>query len=169
VIRFVSVQVFPFPLRRLWAACATPDYPLRKYEALGAEAVRIHRFEADEDSIEVDLVRDVPVDPRRLPAWSRRWAPSRQQLQQRTSWRRTSPDHADATLSIRLGRLPVHAHATGSLDEAGGRTVMKLQWQVRATVPGLGAALERLMQGQLELALQEDRQFTLGYVAGLQQ
>jgi hypothetical protein len=46
---------------------------------------------------------------------------------------------------------------------------MKLQWQVRATVPGLGAALERLMQGQLELALQEDRQFTLGYVAGLQQ
>jgi hypothetical protein len=46
---------------------------------------------------------------------------------------------------------------------------MKLQWQVRATVPGLATALERLMQGQLELALQEDRQFTLRYVAGLQQ
>lgn len=164
VIRFASVQTFPFSLQRLWSSCATPDYAVRKYKALGATAVQVQRFVASGDLIEVDLVREVPVRPDSLPAWSRPWAPKRQLLQHETHWQRTSHRHALVALSVVPLRLPVRAQATGTLAEAQGETRMELSWQVRASLPGLTAALERLFQRQVEAGLAEDRDFTVRYV-----
>lgn len=165
VLRFVSVQTYPFSLQRLWASCATPDYAVRKYTALGATAVHVQRFEADDAVIDVDLVREMPVKPETLPAWSRPWAPKRQQLQHHTHWQRTSHRHALVALSVVPLRLPVRALATGTLTEARGETRMELSWQIRATMPGLTAALERLFRRQVEASLAEDRDFTVRYVA----
>lgn len=68
---FTRRDELPAGLDRLWAAFGDPAYVRRKYLALGSRAVRIPRFDASAQAIEVELEREVPVDSRAWPRWSR--------------------------------------------------------------------------------------------------
>ena len=158
-------QDFPAGLDRLWAVFGQPDYPRAKYAALGAAAVRVTRFEATAQAIEVELERDVPVQSSALPAWARSLMGAQQTLRHRTAWRRTGPGQATAELDISPVGLPVHAQAVGSLVQTqAGTTQMRLTWRVRSAVPVLGGRVERLFAGQIRDALAADHAFTLGYL-----
>jgi hypothetical protein len=164
-MEFSLSQDFPAGLDRLWAAFGRPDYPQRKYRALGATAVRLLRFHATASSIEVRLERDVPVDASALPAWARTLMPGEQTLRHRTSWRRLGPTQVSAELDLAPVGLPVHAHGIGNIVEtAPGATRMVLHWQVTSTLPLLGRKVERLFAEQLRGALHADHVFTLQYL-----
>ena len=64
MIELELTQDFPAGLDRLWAVFGRPDYPVKKYLALGATAVRTVRFSASAQAIDVELERDVPVETR---------------------------------------------------------------------------------------------------------
>jgi len=164
-MEFELTQEFPAGLDRLWAVFGQPGYPQAKYAALGASAVRLHRFEATAQAIEVELERDVPVQATALPAWARGLIGARQTLRHRTAWRRDSPGQATAELEISPAGLPVRAQAVGSLIETpAGATQMRLTWRVRSAVPVLGARVERLFAGQIREALAADHAYTLRYL-----
>src|SRR5512144_2655097 len=136
---FSVSQDFPSGLDRLWAAFGRPDYPQQKYLALGATAVRVRTFRATTQAIEVELERDVPVDPSRLPPWARVFIGSGQTLCHRTRWRRIDPMHASAELDISPIGLPVRAHGVGTIVEtAPDTTRMVLNWRVTAMLPIMG-------------------------------
>lgn len=82
-MQFTVSQDFPAGLDQLWAAFGRPEYPQRKYLALGAVAVRVGRFAATKKAIDVEVGRDVRVDRSRLPSWQRLLARDHQTLQQR--------------------------------------------------------------------------------------
>jgi len=161
-MQFTLSQDFPAGLDRLWAAFGRPEYPNQKYLALGAAAVRVRRFEATKQAIDVELERDVRVDRSGLPSWMRLLARDQQTLQHRTAWRRVGAKQAAAELDILPLGLPVRAHGSGTIVEAApGSTRMVLTWQVDSI---LGAKVERLFADQIRAALADDHAFTLQYL-----
>jgi hypothetical protein len=165
-MEFALIQDYPAGLDRLWAAFGRADYPRRKYRALGATAVRIDRFTATAQAIEVELERDMPVDPSRLPRWCRALVGSRQTLRQRTVWRRIGPAQATAELDISPVGMPVRAHGRAAIAESGpASTRLTLSWRVDCSAPVIGRAVERLFADQVRGALEADHAFTLKYLA----
>jgi hypothetical protein len=161
-MEFTVIQDFPAGLDCLWAAFGHRDYPNGKYHALGATAVRIHRFSASGEAIEVELERDQPVNESRLPRWARLIVGNKQTLRHRTVWRRVGRARAAAKLDIRVRGLPVQAHAVGVIEEsAPGKTRMTLKWCVNSI---LGNRVERLFADELRAALDDDHAFTLRYL-----
>ena len=67
MMEFEHTPNFLAGLDRLWAVFSQPQYPQRKYRALGASAVRLLRFEVAAQVIDVELKRDVPGDAAGLP------------------------------------------------------------------------------------------------------
>lgn len=162
---FSTTQDFPAGLDRLWAVFGRPEYPLRKYDSLGATAIRMREFHVTAQVIEVDLERDVLVDPARLPPWARTFIGSGQTLRHRTRWRRIGPTQAAVELDISPIGLPVSAHGVGVIGEtAPGATRMVLSWRVRTTLPFMRSSVERLFVGQIRMALDADHAFTLRYL-----
>lgn len=158
-------QDFPTGLDQLWFVFGRPEYPQQKYSALGSTAIRLQRFHVAEQTIDVELVRDVPVDQVRLPPWVRTMVGSKQTLRHRTRWRRVSPTRVTAELDISPVSLPVQAHGVGSIMEiAPGLTRMILSWQVKSAVPIIGKEIERLFADQVRTALDDDHAFTLRYL-----
>ena len=162
---FVLAQDFPASLDRLWTVFGQPDYPQQKYLALGATAVRLRRFLVTADLIEVDLEREVPVDPARFTPWMRRLLGARQTLRHRTSWRRTDPTHVDAALDIDAASLPLRAQATGSVVQtAPERSRMTLAWRVTAAVPLAARRIEARFAAEIRAAMDADHAFTCEYL-----
>ena len=162
---FTLTQYFPTGLDRLWAVFGRPEYPQRKYSALGATAFRLERFRVTEQTIEVGLERDVPVDPSRLPPWVRTMVGGQQTLRHRTRWRRVSPTRVTAELDISPISLPVRARGVGTIVEiAPEMTRMVITWQVKSRVPMIGEKIERLFADQVRAALEDDHAFTLQYL-----
>jgi hypothetical protein len=162
---FTLTQYFPTGLDRLWVAFGRPEYPQRKYAALGATAFRLQRFDVTAQTIEVELERDVPVDPSRLPPWVRLMFGGKQTLRHHTRWRRVSPTRVTAELDISPISLPVRARGVGTIIEtAPGSTRMELDWKVTSLVPMVGGKLERLFADQVRAALDDDHAFTLHYL-----
>ncbi len=149
MIELKLTQEFPAGLDRLWAAFGRPDCPVKKYLALGAAAVRTVRFNASAQTIdaELELELDVPIDPRRLPSWARWQAGHLQTLRHRSTWRRASPTRVTAELHIVPLRLPVQAHAPGTITESSaGASRAVLTWRVSSDLPLVGALIVRPAQ-----------------------
>ncbi len=166
-MEFDTRQDYPAGLDRLWTVFGQPDYPRRKYLALGATAVHLHRFDATASAIEVDLERVVPLAGSRLPGWARRLLGSEQTIRHRTSWRRTGVAQVAAELDIVPVGLPVRAHGVGAITEpARGKARMTLVWHVESSLPLMRGRLERLFAEQVRDALAADHDFTLRYLQG---
>lgn len=167
-MEFTLTQDFPVGLDRLWSAFGRADYPRHKYLALGATAVRMRRFSATAQAIDVELERDMPVDSSRLPRWSRGLVGSEQTLRHHTVWRRIGPTQATAELDIRPAGLPVRAQGTAAIDESGPEsTRLRLTWRVTSGVPVIGHKVERLFADQVRNALEADHAFTLQYLRAI--
>ena len=166
-MEFTVTQEFPARLDRLWAAFGTPEYATRKYLALGATAVRIGRFHASADAIEVELERDLPMTGSvALPSWARAAIGRTQTLRHRTHWHRVDGSQVTARLDISPVGLPVRAHGTGTIVESAGRTTrMVLNWRVDSM---LGRKVERLFADRIRAALDDDHRFTLRYLAQIE-
>lgn len=165
MMEFTLTQHFPAGLDRLWAVFSHPDYPQRKYRALGASSVRLLRFDVTAQVIEVELERDVPVDAAGLPAWTRPLVARQQTLRHRSRWRRVSPTQISAELEITPLGLPLQARGAGTLVQtASDLSRMALRWQVTSRVPLIGPKVERLFARQLRQALDADHAFTLQYL-----
>lgn len=158
-LKFTVVQDYPAGLDRLWSAFGQPGYPVGKYRALGALAVRLRRFDATPQRIEVELERDVPTDPGGLPVWARAFVRSTQTLGHHSTWRRVDATRAEAELEIAAQGLPVRARAEGVIAESGtGRCRMTLTWQVDSR---FGVRVAQLFADQVRQALAADHAYTL--------
>jgi hypothetical protein len=142
--------------------------PRLKYLALGATAVRLHRFRATAQVVDVELERVMPVDPSRLPRWSRALVGSEQTLRHHTVWRRIGLAQATAELDIWPTGLPVRAQGTAAIVESGPEsTRLLLTWRVQSRVPMIGDKVERLFADQVRNALEADHAFTLQYLVAI--
>jgi len=165
LIELNLAQEFPAGLDRLWAAFGREDYPRQKYLTLGATAVRTGRLSATAQAIDVELERDVPVDPRWLPSWARMLIGSQQTVRHRSAWRRTGPTRATAELDVAPAGLPVRAHGQGTITETSpGTTRMVLTWRVESNLPVIGHKVERLFADLIRTSLDADHAFTLHYL-----
>jgi hypothetical protein len=162
---FTLTQHFPTGLDRLWVTFGRPEYPERKYGALGATSFRMQQFRVTERTIEVELERDVPVDRSQLPTWVRAMVGGTQTLRHRTRWQRVGPTRVNAELDIEPIGLPVRARGVGTIVEiAPELTRMNLTWQVKSIVPVIGDKIERLFADQVRTALDADHAYTLQYL-----
>lgn len=166
-MKFSLVQEFPASLERLWSAFGQPDYPLQKYRALGSTGIRLLRFVATAELIEVELEREAPVAGDAVPGWARGFMRPTQTMRHRTRWRRVGPTQAEAELDIAPLGQPVAAHGIGSIAELGpGLTRMTLSFVVSSRLPVLGARVARLYAEQIRAALEADHAYTLRYLEG---
>lgn len=117
-VQFDLTQDFPVGLERLWAALGRRDYIERKYLSLGSSSLRLLKFSADAQSIEVEIERQAPVARDELPVWARVLSGERQAMHHGTRWRRAGPDRIDVELDIQAAGLRVGAKGIGSVVEA---------------------------------------------------
>ena len=166
-MEFTMTQDFPASLDRLWAVFGQAGYVRSKYRALGAATVQLRHFEATPQAIDIDLERDMPVDPSRLPAWSRSLASARQTLRHRTAWRREGPARATAELDISVKGLPLHARGQATIAQVEpDLTRMQITWRVQSALPLIGGRVEQLLADQVGAGLAADHEFTLKFLAG---
>ena len=145
-MEFTLTQDFLAGLDCLWAAFGRADYPRLKYVALGATAVRLHRFNATAQVIDIELE---PV----------------------CVFRRSVTDRfgsVTAELDIWPTGLPVRAQGTAAIVESGSEsTRLPLTWRVQSGVPVIGDKVERLFADQVRNALEADHAFTLQYLMAI--
>jgi hypothetical protein len=165
-LKFSLRQDYPTSLARLWTALGHRGYVERKYRSLGTDAVRVLKFNATDEIIEVELQRSAPVAREKLPAWARPFVGHQQLICQHTRWRRVGPTHIEAELDLAPVGMQVHAHGVGSVVELSAcRTRMTLRFDVQCTLPALGDKAARLFADQVREALRADHAFTQAYLA----
>jgi hypothetical protein len=165
LIELNLTQDFPAGLDRLWAAFGQEDYPRQKYLTLGATVVRVDRLSATAQAIDVELERDVPVDPRRLPSWARVLIGHQQTVRHCSAWRRSGPTRATVELDVSPVGLPVRAHGLRMIAETSPDTTrMVLTWRVESKLPVIGHKVERLFADLIRTSLDADYAFTLKYL-----
>ncbi|HJV70120.1 DUF2505 family protein [Ideonella sp.] len=165
MIAFTLEHDYPAGLDRLWATLGQRDYVRQKYRALGARALRLRRFAATAEAIDVDLERDVVADRAHLPAWVRVLTTERQTLRHRSAWHRNGPREAEAAIDITLLGLPLQAHGRGTIRQlAPGACRMTMDWRIETTLPLAGDAATLLFGREVRAALDADHDFTLRYL-----
>lgn len=166
-MQFEVTQDFPVGLDRLWAALGRADYVEQKYRSLGSTSLRILKFSADADLIEVELERQAPVARAALPPWARVFAGKRQAMHHHTRWRRADRVRIDAAFDFSARGLPVHARGTGTVVELSPvHSRMTLHVEVESAAAALGPSLARVFAQQVKRALDADHAFTLAYLQG---
>ena len=164
-MKLVLNQDYPADLDRLWAVFGQTDYPERKYRALGATAVKMMRFRATPELIEVELERTWPVSADKLPSWARAYVGDEQTMRHHTLWRRVGPKEANAELRLTPEGVPVDVRGTASIAEIDpGKTRMTLRFDVRCRIPLVGAKVAKLFAQEIEEALTADHAYTLRYL-----
>ncbi|MGE5339146.1 MAG: DUF2505 domain-containing protein, partial [Gemmatimonadota bacterium] len=166
-LQFDLTQDFPVGLDQLWTALGRADYVEQKYRALGSTSLRMLKFSADAESIEVEFDRQAPVDRKELPVWARVLTGKRQAMHQHTRWRRAGPGRVEAEFDISAPGVPVSARGTGTVVELfPGHARLTMHFDVRSTLAALKFSVARIFAQQLKQALQADHAFTLAYLRG---
>jgi hypothetical protein len=167
-VQFDLTQDFPVGLDRLWTALGRADYVEQKYRALGSTSLRMLKFSADADLIEIEFDRQAPVARDELPFWARVISGKQQAVHQHTRWRRAGPDRVDAEFDITALRMPISARGTGTVHElAPAHSRMTMRFYVSSTLAALKSNVARLFAQQVKQALQADHAFTLSYLRGI--
>jgi hypothetical protein len=169
-MRFDLTQDFPASLERLWTALGSADYVEQKYRSLGSTSIRILKFIASAELIEVVLDREAPVVREKLPRWARVLSGKHQAMRQHTRWRRADNAHVDAEFDIVPQGVPVRARGTGSVVALSpGHTRMTLHFDVTGTAPAFKSSVARLFAQQVKAALEADHAFTIDYLRASQE
>lgn len=158
-------QEYPASVKTLWQVFGDPEYPHKKYRALGITGYEVHQFDVTDAQIDLDMTRTLSIPPDRIPALVQKFLHPEQDLRYVSSWRMTSPGSADFELHIIPHGLPVKVVATGTLAERNDQcSTMTLDFDVTANVPLLGSKIESLIAQQLEKSYRSDHAFTLEYL-----
>ena len=164
-MEFSLTQDFPADLGRLWTVFGRPEYTEQKYRSLGSTALRMLKFAASDELIEVELERKAPVALERLPAWVRVLSGEQQTMRHHSRWERAGPKQINVELDISPVGVPLHAHCIGSVVELSrSLSRMTLRFDVNCSVPTIGTKMARLFAEQVKEALRADHAFTLGYL-----
>jgi hypothetical protein len=158
-------QDFPVGLERLWAALGRADYVEQKYRALGSTSLRVLKFSADADLIEVELDRQAPVAREELPVWARFLVGNQQAMHHHTRWRRAGLAKVDAEFDISAPGMPVSARGTGTVVELSPvHSRMTLHFEVKSAAAALKSSVALVFAQQVKRALEADHAFTLAYL-----
>lgn len=159
-------QDYPASVETLWQVFGNPEYPHKKYRALGISAYEVHRFETTGNRISLDMTRTLSIPPDRIPSLVQKFLHPEQDLRYVSSWNRVTPEHADFVLEIIPKGLPLKVKAAGTLRQTGpNHSTMSLEFDVTANVPLLGGKIESLAAQQIEKSFRSDHAFTLQYLA----
>lgn len=158
-------QVYPASVKTLWQVFGDPEYPHKKYHALGITGYEVHQFDVSGEQISLDMTRTLSIPPDRIPAFVQKLLHPEQALRYVSSWRLVSSEAADFDLKIIPHGLPVKISATGTLTQQDtNRSTMTLTFDIAANVPFLGGKIEGLIAQQLEKSYHSDHAFTLRYL-----
>lgn len=164
-MKFDLRQEFPVGLERLWTALGRAAYVEQKYRALGSTSLRILKFSASPELIEVELDREAPVDGKQLPVWARVFSGKAQAMHQKTRWKRADPSRIEAEVDISAVRVLVSAKGVGSVVEVSPvHSRMTLHFHVSSASPILKSKVARLFAQQVKSALADDHEFTVDYL-----
>lgn len=138
------------------ALLADPEFVAAVCAASGAHEWTVDVTGEHDGAFSVVSSRQLPVDE--LPEAARRLLGRTLRVRETDRWQ--APDAAGVragTIELEIPGAPVRARATMTLGpEAGGaRSVQVVSGQIHATVPLLGARVERVAQGPLLEALDQ--------------
>lgn len=137
------------------ALLADPDFVAEVCAASGAHEWTVDVTGEHDGAFSVVSSRHLPVDE--LPETARRLLGRTLRVRETDRWQ--APDATGVrtgTIELDIPGAPVRARATMTLGpEGGGRSVQVVSGQIHATVPLLGARVERVAQGPLLEALDQ--------------
>lgn len=159
-------QHYPASLKTLWQVFGNPEYPHKKYRALGITGYEVHRFDVSGQEIDLDMTRTLSIPADRIPGFVQKFLHPEQDLRYISRWRMITETSAAFDLSIVPPGLPVKISATGTLvQKESDQSTMTLSFDIAAHVPFLGGKIEHLIAQQLEKSFVSDHAFTLRYLA----
>jgi hypothetical protein len=164
-VNFQLEQLFPGDLQLLWAALGRREYVEEKYRSLASSDLRILAFDVNERTIDVSLERRIRTSVKAVPAWARVFFAGSHVLHHHTRWTRVDPRSVEVEMHIWPLGAPVRAQGSGVVIELPDKsTQLKLRVAVRCDVPAVGSKFARIFANQMIRALDQDYNFTSGYL-----
>lgn len=157
-------QDYPATLDTLWKVFGNPEYPEKKYRALGATQFRMLRSNVTSENIEIELERVTPVTLDKVPEWARKFVKPEQTMRHHTRWKRSGAQ-VQSTLSVVPVGVPVTVEGTGRIQQTGTDTTrVTLNFEVSCKIPLVGGKVAQLFAEQLKIALEADYAYTLQHL-----
>ena len=131
------------------------DFHTKKLQAMGLPKFEIleHQFDGKEFRIKID--RRVPLQ---APGIVKKVVPAETRVVNEERW----------TVASKTGRvkvepqgIPVNISCTASMKDEGGGCVVTYNWEINATVPLIGGALEKFIIGDMEKKAAEETQIAI--------
>jgi hypothetical protein len=167
LMKFSLSHDFPVSLDVLWPVYGDATYLEAKYKALGSTHLRILESVVTEKQINVVLERTVSANINGIPDWAQKMISHDYVMRHENHCERPTPHQALVSLHITPLGSPVNIHGRGSLSEpAPGKTHLALTFEVECRIPVLGKKIAGLFAEKIKEALNEDYEFTVGYIAG---
>lgn len=128
------------------------DYFLSKYERLGALDIEVLACEDDGERFHIQVRRRVPQHTP-FPGFIRKVVGENVTLIQSDTWWRST---AEGFLEIQVQGAPVSVAAEMRLEDIGGGSRLRLDFDVRARVPVVAGKIEAFMGRDLMRRMAED-------------
>lgn len=151
--RFTDTHQFPVDAATVLKHYTNPNFLLRKYAELGRQEVNLlgHNTDGETHRIEISYLEHTEVHG--IPDFARKLLSPQTRIQQVTEWNATE---------LR-GRVtldpdgPAHMHCELQLEDNADGSQLSLSWNIKVSVPLLGAKLEKfLMQGMQEKSRRDE-------------
>lgn len=120
-------------------------FQLEKWRRLGALDVELLE-QGGQGSVRFLRIRRRIGPGRSIPAALRRLIPTEAEFIHLDQW---DLDRATGRIEVDLGKLPLRMGAVSTISDAPGGSLQRFEWDIRATVPLLGGALERFIADTL--------------------
>ena len=165
-MKVTSTHTYAAPPDDVVTMMTDPDVLTATYEALVHRDIRIVDHEVDDDgAITVVSKRSVPMD---VPGFAKRFLSPMNTVEQRDEWSAPADDGSrDGTWHVNASGVPVDVGGTQRITpgEKPGPTEVRVDGEVRSSVPIVGGKLAGFVGGDLERTIAAEEDFTDAHLA----
>ena len=146
------VLSLPFPPDVVMRAMTSTRFHLDKVEGLGAAGCELMEEGGDAEKRFVHIRRRMPNRPA-VPGALAKLLPADVVLEHRDEWNATT---RTGDIQVRVQGAPVRMHAAASVVARGGGSEQVFEWDIKASVPLIGGALERFVAQDLDRSIHDE-------------
>lgn len=138
----------------VYAMVTDQAYVQEKNERTGGQNV-VSEVSASDNGCQIHVTRDLPAE---IPSYAKKFVGEKISTDQTDKWTVGADGSYTATFDVDFGKAPMVIKGTMSIIGDDSRTVLKVEGEVKASVPLVGGKLEGLGAEQFERAVRNEQQ-----------
>ncbi len=147
----------------VFAMLTDPNYITAKNEGTGGQNVAVEVVPDGGDGVKIVASRDLPSQ---IPSFAKKFVGETISTTETDNWGAANSDGSrDGLIHVDFGSAPMSVNGTLRLEASGGGTVLKVDVEVKASVPLVGGKLEGVTADQFQRAVNKEQEIGLEWLA----